>query len=257
MQQYQPAYDLWEHPQWGELARDEYGAEIRKMIWQADALALGEAKRLFATSRNVRNRLHRALGLEAEVLYHRSSLCERLLQEAPGGYGDYVLFPSRLEDRKRQGLVIDAVAKTQTDVRVVLVGSGPDEAALRRRAAEAGVLDRISFLTSVPDAELIGLYRDALGVCYVPFDEDYGYVTLEAFAARRPVITTTDSGGPLEFVRTGETGLIAEPDPASVAAELDRVRSDAALAERLGAAGHESLLALVPPWPEVVSRLLG
>jgi glycosyltransferase involved in cell wall biosynthesis len=256
MQQYQPAYELWEHPQFGELARDERGDEIRRMIWHADALALGEAKRLFTTSSNVRSRLQRSLGLEADVLYHRSTLAGWLLTGEPGGYGGSVLLPSRFEQRKRQGLLIDALARTRTDVRVVLVGSGPDEAGLRRRAGAAGVEDRVEFLSNVPNDRLVQLYRGALGVCYIPFDEDYGYVTLEGFAARRPVITATDSGGPLEFVRDGETGLVVEPDPDSVAEALDRLRSEPGLAERLGGAGHEELLATVPPWSGIVERLL-
>jgi glycosyltransferase involved in cell wall biosynthesis len=256
MQQYQPAYDLWEHPEFGELARDEHGEEIRRMIWQADALALGEADRLFATSSNVRGRLKRSLALEAEVLYHRSPLSESLLAAEAGGYGDYVLLPSRLERRKRQRLVIDALAKTGTDARVVLVGTGPDEDELRRRARHAGVEGRVEFLTDVSNDRLVELYRGALGVCYVPFDEDYGYVTLEGFAARRPVITATDSGGPLEFVHDGETGIVADRDPGSVADALDRLRSEPGLAERLGGAGHEELLASVPGWPEIVDRIL-
>jgi glycosyltransferase involved in cell wall biosynthesis len=256
MQQYQPAYDLWEHPEFGELARDEHGEEIRRTIWQADGLALGEASRLFATSNNVRSRLQRSLGLDAEVLYHRSSLSETLLAGDAGGYGDSVLLPSRLERRKRQGLLIDALAKTRTDVRVILVGSGPDEEALRRRAGRASVEGRIEFLTDVPNDRLVQLYRGALGVCYIPFDEDYGYVTLEGFAARRPVITATDSGGPLEFVRDGESGIVVEPEPRGVAEALDRLRSEPGLAQRLGEAGYQELLASVRPWPEIVDRLL-
>jgi glycosyltransferase involved in cell wall biosynthesis len=257
MQQYQPAYDLWEHPEFGELARHEQGEDIRRTIWRADALALGEADRLFTTSNNVRSRLQRSLGLEADVLYHRSSLSESLLDAEAGGYADYVLLPSRLERRKRQGLLIDALAKARTDVRVILVGTGPDEDELRRQARKAGVERRVELLTDVSNDRLVQLYRAALGVAYVPFDEDYGYVTLEGFAARRPVITATDSGGPLEFVRDGETGLVAEPDPGSVAAALDQLSSERGLAERLGDAGREELLAVVPSWPEVVDRLLG
>ncbi len=49
---------------------------------------------------------------------------------------------------------------------------------------------------------------------YPPFDEDFGYVTLEAFLARKPVVTCTDSGGPNEFVVDGVNGYVCEPDAA-------------------------------------------
>ena len=67
-----------------------------------------------------------------------------------------------------------------------------------------GLGDRVAFEGSVGDDRLVALYRDALAVSYAPFDEDYGYVTLEAFLAGRPVITAADSGGTLQFVLDGE-----------------------------------------------------
>ncbi len=90
-----------------------------------------------------------------------------------------------------------------------------------------------------------------------PFDEDYGYVTLEGFAAARPVVTLTDSGGPLEFVSDGETGLVAEPEPKEIAAAFDRLFSDRDGAARMGRAGNELIRDVVPTWPEVVTRLIG
>jgi glycosyltransferase involved in cell wall biosynthesis len=257
MQQYHPAYELWGHPDFGELSNREEGRAVRDMIWQADRLALGEAKRLFANSQNVADRLHRALGIDAEVLYHRSPLCEALLNVPGAAYGDYVLFPSRFERRKRQAIAVEAMRYATSEVRLVLVGKGPDEERLRASVAESGMGDRVEIRTGVSDEELIRLYREALAVCYIPLDEDYGYVTLEGFAARRAVITATDSGGPLEFVRDEETGLVVEPDPASIGAAFDRLSRDRQLAERMGSAGHDLLLRSVPDWGQVVARLLG
>ncbi len=90
---------------------------------------------------------------------------------------------------------------------------------------------------------------------YGPFDEDYGYVTLEGFAARRPVVTLTDAGGPLEFVTDGETGLVTPPEPQAIAHAFDRLFSNRPLAKKMGEAGNEKLRATVPGWPEVVARL--
>ena len=89
---------------------------------------------------------------------------------------------------------------------------------------------------------------------YGPFDEDFGMVTVEAQLAGKPVVTTTDSGGVLEFVRHAETGLVAEPAPVAIATALQRLLDDADLARRLGAAGRDA--AQLPTWDDVVGRLL-
>jgi glycosyltransferase involved in cell wall biosynthesis len=138
----------------------------------------------------------------------------------------------------------------------VLVGSGPDEQALRDQVRAAGLGSKVSFEIAVSDERLHQLYLGALAVHYGPFDEDYGYVTLEGFAARRPVVTTTDAGGPLEFVADGETGLVTPPDPKAIAEAFDRLYADRALAGRLGAAGNAVVRERVPAWPDVVARLL-
>jgi glycosyltransferase involved in cell wall biosynthesis len=157
---------------------------------------------------------------------------------------------------KRQTLVVEAMRHARSDVRLVLVGSGPDEPALRRQISKAGLSNRVSIEVAVPDDRLVDLYDNALGVYYGPYDEDYGYVTLEGMAARRPVVTLTDAGGPLEFVADGETGLVARPEPAEIGAAFDHLFSDRAFAKRLGDAGSEKLNASMPTWPEIVARLV-
>jgi glycosyltransferase involved in cell wall biosynthesis len=253
--QHRSAYELWDHPDFADLSRQQEGAKLRDMIWTADRLALGEAKRVFTNSRNVSDRLWTSLRLGSEPLYHPSHNVDVLRDSAPGPYGDYILYPSRMEALKRQSLAIDAMRHTRSQVRLVLVGRGPDEEALRRRAREAGVGSKVEFEIGPDDARLQQLYLRARGVYFGPFDEDYGYVTIEGFAARRPVVTLTDSGGPLEFVADGETGLVAAPDPASIGEAFDRLARDEALARRLGDAGYGVMVERVPTWSEVVARL--
>ena len=103
--------------------------------------------------------------------------------------------------------------------------------------------------------DLVALYADALAVVYAPFDEDFGYVTLEAFLSGKPVITATDSGGTLEFVVDGENGFVCAPAPAALAGAVDRLLADAGLAPRLGAAGRHRAQAVT--WDGVVEQLLG
>jgi glycosyltransferase involved in cell wall biosynthesis len=254
--QHRSAYELWDHPVYADLSKQDEGPAVRDMIWQADRIALGEAKRVFTNSINVRDRLYNSTGLPSEALYHPSPLTETLLRTDPRELGDSIVFPSRLEGLKRQTLVVDAMKHTRSGVRLVLVGSGPDEPALRREISRAGLSSKVSIEVAVPDERLVDLYVNSLGVYYGPYDEDYGYVTLEAMAAKRPVVTLTDAGGPLEFVADGATGLVAHPDPTEIAAAFDRLYKDRALAKRLGDAGSDKLAASMPTWPEIVARLV-
>ncbi len=255
--QHRTAYELWDHPVYADLSRQDDGPAVRDMVWNADRLALNEAKRVFTNSKNVRDRLWSSLRIPSEPLYHPSGVAEHLLGSGePGPYGDFVVFPSRMESLKRQSLVIDAMAHTRTAVQLVLVGKGPDEGQLRAQIERLGLRDRVRLEIDVSNERLYHLYEGALAVYYGPFDEDYGYVTLEGYAAERPVITLADSGGPLEFVADGETGLVCAPEPPAIADALDRLFSDREEARRMGVAGNALVRAEVPRWPEIVARLL-
>jgi glycosyltransferase involved in cell wall biosynthesis len=254
--QHRAAYELYDHPEYGDLARYDEGPEVRDMIWRADRVALKEAKRVFTNSENVRDRLWRTLGISSDPLYHRSPMSDALLGTASRDHGDFVLYPSRIEPLKRQGLAIEAMRHTRTPVRLVLVGTGPGETTLRREVERLGLENRVELAGRVEDDRLMDLYSRSLAVYYGPFDEDYGYVTLEGMAARRPVVTTTDSGGPLELVEDGGSGLVVEPSPRAIASALDRLYLDRAESARLGERGRALLHERVPEWPEVVTRLL-
>jgi glycosyltransferase involved in cell wall biosynthesis len=254
--QHRTAYELWDHPDYADLSRQDDGPAVRDMVWNADRLALNEAKRVFTNSKNVRDRLWSTLRIPADVLYHPSPVMEDLLDRTSGPIGEHVLFPSRMESLKRQSLAIEAMTHVKTDVSLVLVGRGPDEQRLRDEIERRGLKGRVRMEVGVSDERLHQLYETALATYYGPFDEDYGYVTLEGFAADRPVVTLADSGGPLEFVHDGETGIVAQPDPRSIAEAFDRLHADRELAARMGAAGNARIRAEVPRWPDVVARLL-
>jgi glycosyltransferase involved in cell wall biosynthesis len=256
--QQRTAYELWDHPEFGDLSRSPDGPAIRDLVINSDRLALGEAERIFTNSETVRGRLERSLGIPGEVLYHRSDLTERLLREPPGsGRGGHVLFPSRFDPLKRQGLAVEAMRHARSDARLILVGTGVELPNIRTRIDEAGLGDRVEIRVGISDDELVGLYRDALGVYFGPFDEDYGYVTIEGMAAGRPVVVTSDAGGPLEFARNDETGIVVEPDPEAIASAFDALAADRERADGLGSAGRIFVEEKMPDWPSIVRRLLG
>jgi glycosyltransferase involved in cell wall biosynthesis len=136
----------------------------------------------------------------------------------------------------------------------VLAGSGPDRGALERLAGQLGLGERVRFAGRISDAEAVDLYAGARAVYYAPVDEDYGFATVEAFASARPVVTTTDAGGVLEFVESGVTGLVTDPTPAALAPALATLAADPALAARLGTAGAARVRDIT--WDHVVSTLL-
>ena len=91
-------------------------------------------------------------------------------------------------------------------------------------------------------------------VCFTPYAEDYGFVTAEAFASRKAVITCRDSGGPTELVVDEETGVVCDPTPASLAIALARLSDDRRLAERLGS--NAETRAATMSWDAAVRRLV-
>ena len=140
-------------------------------------------------------------------------------------------------------------------IRLVMVGDGTQRARTEELAESLGLSDRIDFAGSVDEERLIDLYKGALAVVYSPFDEDYGYVTLESFLARKPVITTTDAGGPLEFVEDGTNGFVTEPAPEALAAAMNRLAADRTRAAALGDAGFERRRSIT--WDGVIEKLVG
>jgi len=249
--QYRAAYELCGTP-FSDFEYTELDVGLRESIFRLDRQTLLESRRLFTIARNTASRLEKFLGIRAEPLYHPPRLGPRL---HPGPFGDYVLSVARLETIKRVDLAIEALALTRSSLRLVVVGEGTQREAVTRLAEERGVADRVDFLGSVDDDRLVELYAGALAVVYAPYDEDYGYVTLEAFLSAKPVITAHDSGGVLEFVEDGVNGRIAEPAPEAIAAAMDEFHHDRARAASFGDAGLTR--ARLVTWDGVVERLVG
>ncbi len=116
-----------------------------------------------------------------------------------------------------------------------------------------GVGDRVTFAGRITDAELLDHLARCRVVCFPPFEEDYGFVTAEAFASKKAVITCRDSGGPAELVLDGVNGVVAEPTPQSLASALRRAMGDPAAARRMGEAAFDTGRKL--NWRDAVEKL--
>ena len=249
--QYRAAYELC-GTEYSDFHHTELDVGLREQLTSLDREMLTESRRLFTISRLTASRLEKFNGGAAEPLYHPSRLAPRL---RPGRSGDYVLSVGRIESIKRVDLALRAMEHVDRRVRLLVAGEGTQLENVRRIAEDRGLDDRVSFLGAVSDDELIELYAGALAAVYVPYEEDYGYVTLESFLARKPVITTHDSGGPLEFVEHEGNGLICEPQPEALGEAIDRLATNRTLAGSLGEAGYDR--AKTVTWDGVIEKLLG
>ncbi|HEX2428121.1 MAG TPA: glycosyltransferase family 4 protein [Gaiellaceae bacterium] len=246
--QFRQAYEL-DGTELGQFDPSPEDRALRRKVQQLDRIALGEATRLFATSRNVAGRIETSTGLPAEVLPHPP----QELEYRCAGYGDFVLSVNRLDRAKRIDLLLDAVARDAA-LEVVIAGDGPDRSRLERLASERGLNGRARFAGRVSEGELADLYARCLAVYYAPVDEDYGMVPLEAFLSEKPVLTTTDAGGPLEVVADGSTGLVVSPDAAEIARALRWLREHRDEAASYGRAGKA--IASEVTWDRAITKLL-
>lgn len=252
MHQYRAAYNLW-GTAFDDLSTYPEGTRVREWIRHCDTRFIPESKRVFANSKTVAERLRRYNQIESEPLYHPPPRFEQLRR---GEQGDYIFYPSRLEPQKRQELLIEAMKFARTPVKVVLAGNSANVKHYDSLIKQHGVGDRVKLLGFVSESEIIELYANALGVCYLPFDEDYGYVTLEGMLSGKPVVVPSDGGGATEFVEHGREGLIVEPDPAAIADCLDTLYSNRAEARLIGERGREKLKAINLSWTNVVKSLI-
>ena len=252
LHQFRLVYDLWETPFGAEAKATRQAQELRASIIDLDTERLAAIPLRFTNSRNVANRLQRFNNIPSTPLYHPPFAAE-LFFTAPAE--NYIYAPSRLEEAKRQELLIRAMAEVRSPVVALLSGDGGQRPKLEALTAELNVADRVHFLGHVTDDEKLGLYAHALGVFFGPYDEDYGYVTLEAMLAAKPVITCTDSGGPLEFTRADETGFVVAPEPTEVARAIDELFQNKRRAAELGRRGREAYDGMNISWATVVERL--
>jgi glycosyltransferase involved in cell wall biosynthesis len=250
LHQHRSFYDLWDASS-DRSSEEEAG---RKHMIEKDTFHLSRVRRLYTISQNVTQRLARFNGVASTALYHPPPLAGKLYS---GASEAYIFAPSRLETLKRQWLLIQAAQYVHAPVAILISGEGGQRSAYEKLIEELGVGDRVSLIGKLSENELAGFYASSLGVFFGPQDEDYGYITLEAMLAKKPVITCTDSGGPLEFVVNHETGLVVDPNPQAVAAAIEFLYANRRKATDLGAAGYARYQTVgIRSWKEVVSELI-
>ena len=196
------AEEAWEFP----------GALTRAIIKALDRIALEGAKYAAISKTVALRKGYFPQGAQVKIIYHPTNL-EGLCSK---GY-EYIFTVSRLEGLKRIDLLIKAYKKVKSKLPFLIAGTGGQEDYLKELARED---KRIKFLGFVSDEELIELYSKALFVPFVPYEEDYGLITLEAMQSEKTVLTVEDAGGPVELVEHGKTGLVIKPEVEEVASAM-------------------------------------
>jgi glycosyltransferase involved in cell wall biosynthesis len=256
--QYRQAYDLWDSGH-SNIADTPEGHEVRGAIMSADRVAFAEARKVFGVSRVIQDRLRKYNGLDCEVMMPPLNDPERF---TGGAYGDYLFAGGRVSAGKRQHLLVEAMAHVKSSRARLVVAGPPDTPEDARRLQN--LVDKFDLggrvtldLRFLAREEYARLMNEALACAYLPLDEDsVGYVTMEAFEARKGVITVTDSGGVTDIVRHGETGLVSAPDPVQLAENVDRMFSARSRAQSMGRAGHGLWNDLGVTWPRTIERLV-
>lgn len=254
LHQHRAAYDLF-NTEFSNLKNDTDGLRIKKIVERADSAYLQEAKRIYTIADNVTKRMEKYNRIAAKTLYHPCPDMEKFYTER---YENYILMPSRINITKRQMLALEALTHSKSDIKLYLVGKAEAEYEKKRMLdyiKEHHLEQRVRYCDYVSQEEKFKLYANARAVLFIPHDEDYGYITLEAMAAGKAVITAKDSGGPLEFVQDGQAGLVVEPTPESIAQAIDQMSDDVNLAIRYGEQGSKSLKDRHITWEHVVKEL--
>jgi glycosyltransferase involved in cell wall biosynthesis len=224
----------------------------RSVIHAADRWLLKKnVRKVMAQSRSVQARLRRWGNIQSDVLYppppQRAYRCEE--------YGDYIFAVSRLTPLKRLSLLVEALANPEAGgIRCIIAGEGEEHQVLEHAIMTRGLSSRVKLIGRIDDRQMLEHLARCRAVCFPPFDEDYGFVTVEAFASRKAVITCTDSGGPAELVNDNVNGKVCAPRPETLAVALREVMEDPQMAERLGQAALEKVSSMT--WSKAVQRLL-
>lgn len=255
--QFRQAYDMW-NTQFQTIPDNAAGRAVRDLIIAEDTQALASREKLFTISAEISDRLRQYNGIDAAPL--RAPLNDPQLFVG-GDYGDYIVAPGRVNPTKRQHLLIEAMRYAAKSTRLVIAGppDSPDYAdELRKLVDRYGLNDRVKLDLQFFTREALADYvNGARAVAYLPFLEDsYGYVTMEGYEARKPVITVDDSGELLALVEDGVTGFVCS-DEQGLAKAMDAYLKDEALARHHGEAGFARWREKDVNWPANIKRLIG
>ncbi len=256
LHQYRQAYDLWDVGQ-SNIPDTERGREIRQAVIEADNRCFPDCEKILAP-RVVANRLLHYNGFDAEIMMAPLNDPELFVG---GDYGSYIFCGGRINAAKRQHLLVEAMRFTRSNVKLVVAGPADTPAdatrlldSIQRYNLDNRVCLDLGFL---PRERIAKYVNEALACAYLPVDEDsVGYVTMEAFSAAKSVLTVGDSGGLLDIIHDGDTGLVVRPETESLAAAIDRLANNRNMTIEMGKEGRARWTGMNVTWSATIERLL-
>jgi glycosyltransferase involved in cell wall biosynthesis len=257
LHQFRDAYDL-AGTEYDFFVHFDNGQIIKNIIIQNDNKFIKPLEgNIFTISQVISDRLKRYNDIESTVLYPPLANKDMFYF---GETGDYIFYPSRVSAGKRQKLMVEAMRYTKSKVKLILAGKGDskqDEEIILRLIEKYNISDKVTYLSHfISEKEKSDLYANCLGVAFIPVDEDYGYITIEAFQSCKPVITCKDSGCPANFVKNGQCGYIVEPSAVEIAAKMDIMYQNSNLSKEMGQNAKLRLKELDINWDTVIMSLV-
>ncbi len=251
--QYRQMYDLLHTPYSGFNPHSKTDMRFRKKLVNMDTRALRSYPRIYTNARNTAERLKTFNSINAVPLYHPPPLSGRYFCQDSQ---DFILSVGRLDELKRVDVFLRILKQCDRRIKGKIAGTGPDMNRLKKMASDLDLHDRIDFLGFVPDDELLKLYANCRMVYFAPLDEDYGYVTLEGFLSKKPVVTAHDSGGPLEFVQDEVSGIVLSDLGGKADAEkVESLFFDTDKCRLFGESGYRRVKDI--NWDHVIDALVG
>jgi len=222
-------------------------AFAKEIIHFFDQKAMQNVRSFSAISKTVAQReVYFPKNTQVNVIYPPSSLQHFTNQ----GY-EYFFTLSRLDSAKRIEMIVKAYKNTKTSIPLKIAGTGP----LSKQIEELAQDDpRIELLGFISDDEVIAYYAKAYAVIFIPYDEDYGLITIEAMMSQKPLVTFSDTGGVVEFVEDQITGLVSEPSVEKLTQNIDFLADNPQLCKEMGKNAQKRVESIT--WKHTIDSLL-
>jgi glycosyltransferase involved in cell wall biosynthesis len=224
----------------------------RSLIHTLDShLLKHNVTKLYAQSLTIQKRLKQWGRIPSEVLYPPPPQRDYHTES----YDNFIFSVSRLQRLKRLDLLVESFKYVKNkSLKAVIIGEGPEKGEITAKIKDNKLEGRVILLGKSDEKTVLENFATCRAVFFAPEQEDYGFVTGEAFACRKPVITATDSGGPAELVKNGETGFVCDPDPKVMAEKIDRLAENEDLAQRMGEDAYNFISQIT--WEKTIQKLI-
>ncbi|MEZ6119227.1 MAG: glycosyltransferase family 4 protein [Pirellulaceae bacterium] len=254
--QFRQAYDLWDSD-YSLIPHSDSGTRLRDAIRAADNECFASVNGFYCISPTVQQRLRQFNQMDCQVLYHPLNDPENFQCQS---YGDYIFAGGRINEGKRQHLLVEAMQHVTSDAKLIVAGppeTKRDAERLQRIVKQHNLQDKVQLeLGLLPRERIANLATNALACAYIPFDEDsLAYVTMESCEAKKLVLSASDAGGVLGLVNDGETGFVSPPTAEELADRIDRIFTDRAKSIRMGEASYANWRDKDINWKNTIQKL--